>query len=162
MKLRVSLAAGLVALVAVSIASALRPPAASAVCRLVDGTSPTGTRFGSSPVKYEYGNSPYMGVRFDSCGDVLRLYYGGYTGNTHYNLRFTNPDPRLGDADRKQIEVSSGAARVYTLTAAPYHTETGGGRRFFVAVQACSRGTGLFSTSTCTRWSPTVNVIPIP
>jgi hypothetical protein len=152
---------GLAMTIAAFIAPAATPRPAGAVCRLVDGTSPTGLRTGANPVRFEYSNSPYMGLRYDVCADIIRMYYGGYVGNTHYNLRFTNPDPRLGDADRKQIEVASGAARLYSVGASNYHTATGG-RRFFVSVQACKRGTDLFSTSTCGRWSPLVSVLVIP
>lgn len=141
----------LAALTAALIGIASLAPSAGAVCSFEDGNSSTGgTREGSNPVRYAYANSPYLGVRFDSCGDVVRIYYGGYTGNTHYNIRWTNADPRLGP---KQIEVGPGAARVYTLTASPYH-----GLRVSFNVQACKRSTSLFTSSTCTRWSPTVGV----
>jgi hypothetical protein len=154
-------ALGLAITIAGSIALAATPRPAGAACRSVDGTSPTGLRTGANPVRFWYSNSPYIGLRYDGCADLIRMYYGGYVGNTHYNLRFTNPDPRLGDADQKQIEVPFGAARVYSVGASNYHTGTGG-RRFFASVQACKRGTGPFSTSTCGRWSPVVSVLVDP
>ena len=161
MSKRTIVSLGLAMTIAVSIALAATPRPAGAVCSRVDGTSPTGLRTGTNPVRFKYSNSPYMGLRYDACADVIRMYYGGYIGNSHYNLRFTNPDPRLGDADQKQGEVGPGSARVFSVGASNYHTATGG-RRFFVSVQACNRGNGLFDTSTCTRWSPVVSVLVVP
>ena len=161
MSKRTIVALALAITIVASIALAATPRPAGAVCRLEDGTSSTGLRTGANPVRFWYSNSPYMGVRYDVCADVIRMYYGGYVGNTHYNLRFTNRDPRLGDADQQQIEVASGAARVYSVGASNYHTATGG-RRFSASVQACKRGTGPFSTSTCGRWSPVVGVLVLP
>ena len=123
----------------------------AAACFIRDGGSSSGQRVGSKPVRYEYANSPYVGVRYDSCGDVLKIYHGGYTGITHYNIKYTDiryPEPNIF----QQVESGPGTARVYTLTASPFI-----GRGFSVAVQACKRG-GFLGRSSCTRFSPMVSV----
>lgn len=150
-------AASLAALVTTLIGMALVSPSAMAACGRVNGTSTTGgIPSGSNPVKYEYANSPYLGVQYDCPGDVVRLYYGGYTNGSHYNLRYC-----CVVGKPRQIEVSPGLRRVYTLNASLFHTDTGGSR-VTVNVQICNRGTGLFSTSTCSRFSPTVGVPVTP
>lgn len=120
----------------------------AAACLIRDGDSRSGRRVGSNPVRYEYANSPYVGVRYDSCGDVLKIYHGGFRGITHYNIRYYTAAPN----STKQVESGPGTARVYTLSASPFN-----GYRFSVAVQGCKRG-GTFESSSCTRFSPTVGV----
>lgn len=122
-------------------------------CTIRDGTASTGARVGRAPIRYEYGNSPYVGVRYDSCADVVKVYFGGYTGITHYNLRYTESDRvPLRGGTWFQMELGPGTARVFTMTArsSEPHWNT-------YSVQACRRG-GLFERSSCTRWSPTVAV----
>ena len=112
-------------------------------CTVNNGRAYSGRAIGGSPPRFEYDNSPYLGARYDSCGDSVKLYYGGYTGITHYNIRWGNT----------QREVGPGQARVLTLNASQF----GEGDVDFV-VQACKRGSGPFSTSSCTRWSPPVRL----
>jgi hypothetical protein len=118
--------------------------AAAARCTIRDGTSPTGGRIGSNPTKYRYGNSPYLGVRYNSCQDTFRVYYGGYTTNlTHYNLRWYH-------AGWHQTEMRPFQNGLHTMTA--IHSSV-----IPFLVQACNRG-GILQRSSCTRWSPTVTL----
>jgi hypothetical protein len=121
-----------------------------AACTITDGTSTNGgaTR-GANPVKYEFGNSPYVGARFDSCADVIKVYYGGYTAEslTHYNVT-----RGFGSysAAHTQSELKAGPAMVWTVTPRDHFYET-------FTVQGCRRGSFL-RPSSCTRWSPTITV----
>jgi hypothetical protein len=111
-------------------------------CIINDGDAETGEKFGSDPPKYEYGNSPYLGVRYNSCSDVIKVYYGGYTDLTHYNVMSNL---------RRQQELKAGPKMVWTVT--PYFATGDHWERF--AVQGCIRGNWP-NPSKCTRWSPTV------
>lgn len=138
-----------------AVAAQQASPTAQAACTIRDGTASTGVRVGRAPIRYEYGNSPYLGVRYDSCADVVKVYFGGYTGITHYNLRYKESDRHpfnCGGCRFSQMEFGPGTARVWTMTArSPEpHLNT-------YSVQACKRG-GLFESSSCTRWSPTVTI----
>jgi hypothetical protein len=124
--------------VAALAAAPMRP---AGPCIVRDGTATSGVKVGSNPPRYEYGNSPYLGVRYDSCADVFKIHYGGYTGITHYNLRIN-----LGQRELRPRE-----AGVLTMT--PIFVPSSS----TFAVQACKRG-GLFERSSCTRWSPTVTI----
>lgn len=116
---------------------------ARVACRVRDGVGTTGKEIGKNPYRYEYDNSPYLGVRFDECGDSVKIYFGGYTsGITHYNLR---------DMRGNQQELAPKAKGVLTVT------PPRGVRTYSWVVQACTRG-GTFQKSSCTRWSPTVKV----
>jgi hypothetical protein len=123
----------------------------AAACAVYDASSKTGVRVGSNPFRWEYANSPYIGARFDQCADVIYIYYGGYTGITHYNIRLADQGFNRVYLIR-QFEVGSGSARRYTLSA-----NTVSAAWLLITVQACRRGTGPFSSSDCTRWSPTID-----
>jgi hypothetical protein len=104
---------------------------------------------GADPKRYEFGNSPYVGARYDSCADVIKVYYGGYVAGsfTHYNVRRALASiPFRGG----QSELQEGPARVWTIAPLdPYFEE--------FTVQGCVRGK-FPRPSSCTRWSPTVRV----
>ena len=109
------------AIAAAAVMAMAWPTPSQAACGVTDGTSSgaqLGTRVGSNPVRFKFADSPYMGVRFDSCANVLRAYYGGWTGNTHYNLRYDGGGPYIAPP-AKQIQLAPGPARVWTLSAAP-------------------------------------------
>ena len=112
-------------------------------CIINDGYATTGVKWGSNPPKYEYGNSPYLGAQYNSCSDVIKVYYGGYTNLTHYNAIY-------GYGSGHQAELKPGAAMVWTRT--PYSSGDYWER---FAVQGCIRGTWP-NPSKCTRWSPEV------
>ena len=118
-----------------------RRAATTQACTIYDGYATTGEKWGANPPKYEYGNSPYVGARYNSCSDVIRVYYGGYTNLTHYNVL---------DRVRGQRELKAGANMVWTVT--PY-ASTDYWESF--SVQGCVRGKWP-NPSKCTRWSPTV------
>jgi hypothetical protein len=137
-------------------------PTAAAACGITEGTSSgsaPGTKVGSNPVRFEFSDSPYLGVRFDSCRNVITVHYGGYSsGITHYNIRYDSGGKATAfNPPDKQKEAAPGAARVWTLSADPYQWP-GGYQRADFMVQACRRGSGIFSSSKCTRWSPLVGV----
>lgn len=117
-------------------------PTARAACFVRDGVASDGREVGRNPFRYDYGNSPYLGVRFENCADVVRIHFGGYTGITHYNLR---------DMRGSQRELSPREKGVLTIT------PPRGVRKYSWTVQACKRG-GTFEKSSCTRWSPAVEV----
>jgi len=117
---------------------------ASAACVVRDGVGTTGREIEGNPRRYKYDDSPYLGARFDSCGDSIKIYFGGSTGMTHYNLRH---------GTGHQQELSPRKAGVLTI-ASPSGYQ---GRNYSFAVQACNRG-GTFQPSSCTRWSPSVVV----
>jgi hypothetical protein len=122
------------------------PTPDAAACRINDGTSSTGSPRGANPVRYEYGNSPYVGARYNSCLDVIKVYFGGYTNLTHYNLK----------SFFSQREMAPGPYRVATWT-----PEFPGNYVDTFTVQGCVRG-GFPPHSHCTRWSPTVHVRVTP
>jgi hypothetical protein len=132
-------------------AGATSAPVKGAQCFTSDGTSENGgTRTGSNPVRFKFRNTPYVGVRWDRCG-ALKIYYGGYSRITHYNVKYGTAFPR-------QVERGPGKAQVFDV--GNWHGYFMS--RFEVAVQACNRG-GALQSSSCTRWSPTVGVpITIP
>ncbi|MFF1479132.1 hypothetical protein ACFVYD_16485 [Streptomyces sp. NPDC058301] len=112
-------------------------------CFFRDGTAPNGgSDTGGTPPRFQYGNSPYLGAQLDSCGDVVRVYFGGYN-STHYNIRYVSPT----SGRWVQQELAGGPRRVWTITA-----EAGD---YNFVVQACNRG-GALSHSSCTRWSPQI------
>lgn len=108
-----------------------QPTALKKGCFFRDGTAPDGgMNTGGTPPRFAYGNSPYLGARFDSCGDVVRVYFGGYNG-THYNIRYVSPT----SARWVQQELAGGPRKVWTITA-----EAGD---YNFVVQACNRGGAL-------------------
>ena len=116
-----------------------RAPAAP--CKVSDGWATSGVSWGSNPPKYEYGNSPYVGAQYNSCTDVTRVYYGGYSNLTHYNVIYGS----------RQYELRAGPRMVWTVTPASFdHQDT-------FTVQGCIRGSWP-NPSSCTRWSPTVHL----
>jgi hypothetical protein len=117
----------------------------AAPCTNTDGTATTGATRGSNPVKYYYGNSPYVGARYNNCLDVIKIYYGGYSKADYYNIREVNG---------YQSEHAAGANMVWTAS----YQEDPGRHDVTYIVQACNRG-GVFQPSTCTRWSPTVRLV---
>jgi hypothetical protein len=138
---------------ALSLGLAAQPSPASAADQLFppcvrDGLGTGGMNLGGRPNRFEYRDSPYLGMRYDHCRLELRFHLGGYTGITHYNLRWYTSRPD----DVHQIEVAAGPAKLYTLRAGDLY-----GARVWANVQACRRG-GFLQPSSCTRWSPTVSV----
>ncbi|WP_143204023.1 hypothetical protein [Streptomyces kebangsaanensis] len=98
---------------------------------------------GSNPTRYRYFRSPYLGARWDECAHTVTLYIGGDATATHYNLR----------VDKRQRELTgTDGPRRYTMK----DSEFTGGTHDLV-IQSCKRG-GLFQSSTCTNWSPTVRL----
>jgi len=122
---------------------AMAPAASAEACGvggadITDGVADSGRAVPGTPLRYEYENSPYVGVRRDDCAGTIKIYYGGYSGITHYNVR-------IGAAQR---ELAPRARGVVTESIRP-------GDHPSITVQACKRG-GLFESSSCTRWSPTI------
>ena len=115
----------------------------TAACTINDGVASTGSQVGANPIRYEYGNSPYVGARYNSCADVVKVYYGGYTNLTHYNLASLF----------SQREVAAGPRMVVTVT-----PDFVGSHLATYSVQGCIRGSWP-RPSRCTRWSPTVQVL---
>jgi hypothetical protein len=123
----------------------LAPAASASACpvggaEITDGVADSGRAVPGTPLRYEYEDSPYIGVRRDDCAGTFKIYYGGYTGITHYNVR-------IGAVQREL------APRARGVVVEP----VGRGDHPSVTVQACKRG-GLFESSSCTRWSPTITV----
>jgi hypothetical protein len=124
-------------------------------CIVRDGKPDGGRSRGGAPPRYEFDTSPYLGVRYESCGSSFKIYYGGYTGITHYNIRHYFPG-YYGSSDHwRQFEVGATAAGVYTMPADAILKENIS--KF--TVEACKRG-GFLQPSSCTSWSPTVTVDP--
>ncbi|MBP2366479.1 hypothetical protein [Pseudonocardia parietis] len=121
----------------------------AAGCVKKDGTARSGRRVGSNPVRFDYPDAPYVGARYDSCRGEITVYYGGYTGNTHYNVMVNG----------RQSEVGPGEAKKRTIPVTP-------GSFVSAQVQSCERGRvvtrwplpPIRERSTCTRFSPTVTV----
>ena len=113
----------------------------ASTCKINDGVATTGSPVGANPVRYEYGNSPYVGARYNSCTDVIKVYFGGYTNLTHYNVIHGS----------RQYELAPGPARVWTITPASWDYVV------TFRAQGCVRGDWP-QPSRCTRWSPTVFV----
>jgi hypothetical protein len=130
----------------------------AAPCKINDGIATTGASVGDNPVRYEYGNSPYLGARYNSCLDVIKVYYGGYDpgvprGVTHYNvIRHAQvgsyPPIRFGQGELR----ATTTRMVWTVTPRPNANHVAS-----FTVQACRKGP-VDVSSTCTRWSPTVRV----
>jgi hypothetical protein len=121
-----------------------------------DGTSSRGVRTGSNPVRYEFGNSPYLGIRYDRCRETIKFFVGGYERITHYNLRVSFYDARTGRGQYTvQRELSAGLRK--TLT---WSSDGNAGQMIIASAQACNRG-GLFQRSSCTRLSPPVRIAEI-
>ena len=121
------------------------PPATAkaSACITLDGTARNALTYGINPTRYKYSGSPYLGLRYNSCAGTMRVYFGGFNA-THYNIKPVYPNTT-------QFEVLGGLRRSIT------RNETDWGLKGFT-VQACNRG-GLFSSSSCTRWSPTVTIL---
>ncbi len=118
--------------------SPLRP----ADCYVNVGSPPYGAggqNTGGYPPRYRYGDSPYLGVLYDSCAGTIKVYYGGYT-STHYNI----------GGYGKQRDVPGGARRVTT-----FRVSGSDPRAYGITVQACNRGS-WGGRSKCTRLSPVV------
>ncbi len=120
------------------------PPAAETQCTVRDGTSRLGTPIGSNPVRYEYPDSPYLGLRWSSCTNKVVIYYGGYTpglAGEFYQLRY-------GETG-EQVKVPVGERRTWTVNAPAAVSMT-------VSAQYCQKP--VIGSSRCSRWSPAVNV----
>lgn len=127
--------------------------AAPAGCIVRDGTATAGVNIGGKPTRWEYGNSPSIGVRFDSCADVFKVYVGGYSGITHHNIRYSYFAPLKHEG---QVEVGPKPGGYY-ISASPHLLPPGHKQAITFSVQACKRG-GFLQSSSCTRWSPPVTV----
>jgi hypothetical protein len=119
-------------------------PQAAAGCVVKDGTAGDGQRLGGSPVRFDYPDSPYVGLRYNSCAGTVKIYYGGYNNITHYNVRVNGG----------QRETRAGERLVLSVPVNP-------GRPVSVQVQACQHGEWVVvarKPSSCTRFSPPVTV----
>jgi hypothetical protein len=124
---------------------AMAPAASATACPvggadITDGVADSGRALPAKPLRYEYENSPYLGVRRDDCAGTIKIYYGGYTGITHYNLR-------VGAVQREIAPLARGVV-VESIRRGDHPS---------ITVQACKRG-GIFESSSCTRWSPTITI----
>jgi hypothetical protein len=125
--------------------------ARAAACRpVVDGYARVGTRVAGVPPRWDFPTSPYLGARFNECTDTMTVYFGGYSGITHYNIKWAEEGTACAPYIQcKQIEVGPGLRRIHRI---------GGNElasRPVLNVQACKRG-GFLQSSSCTRWSPTI------
>lgn len=116
------------------------PCTASTPGMVADAYANDGLRIARTPPRYTYGKSPYIGARYNKCLRTLKVYFGGYSGITHYNMRTT------GGAQWELKPLRNG---VWSPKIGWYDP----GIAF--SVQACNRG-GTFQRSSCTAWSPTV------
>jgi hypothetical protein len=123
------------------------PCAPGGVPQLLDATATAGQAIAGTPPRYQFGDSPYVGARYDHCLHTITVYFGGYTGITHYNLR-----PSWGP----QVELAPRAKGVWT---APRSLVDHRLNDIRFAVQACKRG-GFLESSSCTPWSPEVAFHP--
>ncbi|MCB5180193.1 hypothetical protein [Streptomyces antimicrobicus] len=114
--------------------------APAAQCRTTNGFPPKGgTNTGGTPPRYKFSNSPYIGAIYDSCDNVIKLYFGGYSANlTHYIVRM-----QWDTTDWQDIRMAPGPRRMWTVEAP--------GRDYNFLVQACNG-------SACTRFSPQLYV----
>jgi hypothetical protein len=113
-------------------------------CVIRDGTSKLGSRTGSSPVRYEYPDSPYVGLRWNSCTDKVVIHYGGYSPELigeFYQLRRTETG--------SQVELPNGERRTRTINAPDAAAMT------YIA-QYCHRP--AIGSVRCGRWSPPVTL----
>lgn len=159
-----------------STAGAIAPLGRAAACTSSEGYSNAlgDLQVGSSPRKWRFANSPYVGWRYYSCltnPNVVTVHYGGVRGATHYNLRYaTHPNAaRDFSPYSRQIEIASPAPdrdRTFALgvnwvqqisppTAAEPRGRNDLSGYMALTVQGCRRG-GFLSRSTCTPWSPVV------
>lgn len=116
----------------------------AAGCVVRDGTAGAGQRVGGKPARFEYGDSPYVGTRYNSCEGTVKIYYGGYTNITHYNVIVNG----------RQRETRAGERLVLTVPVNP-------GSPVSVQAQACQLGEWVIvarKPSSCTRFSPPVTV----
>jgi len=121
------------------------PCAAGAAAQYIDGVATAGQEIAGSPKRYEFGDSPYVGARYDQCLQTIKVYFGGYTGITHYNIR-----PGWGP----QVEVAPHRKGVWT---APKAARNWPRNEVYFSVQACRRG-GVLQKSSCSAWSPVVKI----
>ncbi|MGW0393133.1 hypothetical protein ACWDYJ_19995 [Streptomyces sp. NPDC003042] len=148
------LAAGLLLAPEVSAVGSSAPtaPRAKAVpCEYVNGEGVAGTRLNATPPRWKYGNSPYLGTRFDRCGDVVTIHYGGYPKASYYKVAWSINCPK-GSFEKKY---GPGKAFKLVLTAAHCRTTQDSYTTYEVQVAACTRHTPP-AKDTCTRWSPRV------
>ncbi|MET9887756.1 hypothetical protein ABZZ20_32395 [Streptomyces sp. NPDC006430] len=118
-----------------------------------DGFPPGGgNNTGGIPPRYQWGNSPYLGARYDSCPSKVRVFYGGYSGTgflhyTHYVMKYTTP----GELGWKTTQLTIGQHRVWTFTNASH-----GDWNF--KVKACFNAPreGGGERSVCSDWSPQI------
>jgi hypothetical protein len=139
---------------AVLTAGSITLPSAAATPQLpsrhcpVAAVSYDGSRIQGNPPRYRYSNSPYLGAVSDQCSKTVTLYYGNYTSNV-YNIRWSD-----SSGNAKQIEVPNrGGPRQKTMSWSRFSEES----KYYFTVQACNKG-GLFTSSSCTAWSPTLGV----
>ncbi|GAA1248804.1 hypothetical protein GCM10009609_10280 [Pseudonocardia aurantiaca] len=125
-------------------APASAAPAAAGQCTVRDGTSRLGSQFGTNPVKFEFPDSPYVGMRWSSCTNKVVIYYGGYTPGLpgeFYQLRRAETS--------EQVKVPIGERRTWTINAPGTTIMT-------ISAQYCQKP--VIGSSRCTRWSPVVTV----
>ncbi|MCX5380419.1 hypothetical protein [Streptomyces sp. NBC_00091] len=116
-------------------------------CTIRDGYPPAArnTSIGGTPTKYKYTNSPYVGGRYDSCSQTLKLYYGGYASPrwAYYEVSYTYPTGR--EWDRWQGRM--GENRIVT-----WNSPERGSWNF--KVRACAQAIDDAQGRNCTSWSP--------
>ncbi|MER5928673.1 hypothetical protein [Streptomyces sp. NPDC002054] len=126
---------------AVVVPAAAEAAAPAAQCYNRNGFPPqkSGNNIGGTPPKYEYSNSPYIGGRYESCGNTITVYYGGYTTNTTHYLLNWNSDRNAWTSQR----LKAGERMKWTLNAP--------GNDYNFQVRACNN-------TNCTTWSPMLYV----
>ena len=113
--------------------------APAAGCYTRDGFPPKGgTNTGGTPPRYKFSDSPYVGATYESCENVIKLYFGGYSSAEHYRITW-----QADTGDWQVTRGNPGARKVWTLQAPGYD--------YNFRVQACNG-------SACTRSSPLLYV----
>lgn len=132
-------------------------PAKAAACYYRHGQAVNQrVAFGNAPPRYS-SNGPFLGLSFSSCENggrgVVRIYYGGFSRATHYNMRAANLP---GVTEQIELSVSGRYENVHIvrLTSNPGQPLPVPAA---VSVQACRRG-GFLQRSSCSPWSARVSV----
>jgi hypothetical protein len=119
-------------------------------CPTYDGTAASGNTVGNvSPNRYFTGGSPELGAQWNKCAATVTITFRGGLLNeiTHYNLRINGA--------QSEVTTTAGATHAATVTMKDSQFKEGSNG---IVIQACHRG-GVFSSSTCTAWSPQVNLL---
>jgi hypothetical protein len=125
------------------VAASPLPEEQTAACQVRYGQPITRADLGntSEPPQYQVGNSPWLGIRYNSCQRNIKLHVGG--SSDFYQFRWSRP----GRAEAQSSQIRSPDWFVFKNA----HARTS----YYFKIQGCDRG--VFGSS-CTSWSPTLKV----